>query len=228
MTGKTVKIGNPDTGKVEWHDLYPFIPFIRRDGEMWLRDFAGKRGYVEVYELLPDGRIWQIHYRKDYRAIPAPIEIDAEPNGYVIIEPSIKDGAPFAKQWHGFHDLVELYDAPYVQLNQDTLKGVKRIDTTVVEAARLMKGARAYIGTEGFLHHLAAAFGKPAVVLMGAFVPPMSFGYEGQISLAVNDPKECGSCYYTGAMNRIPVGAAVGALDDALSGKIKGKEIRYY
>ena len=226
--GRKVTIGNPRTGEVLWNELYDFIPYLEKSGDVWVVDYKGNRGYADGSAKLPDGRMLQLFFKKKYRAEPAQIEIDPEPNDYVIIEPSIKKGAPLGKQWHGYQKVVDGYDAEFVQLNQDTLRGVKRINTTLTEATRLIKGCRAYIGTEGFLHHLAAAFGKPAVVLMGAFVPPMSFGYEGQISLAVNDPKECGSCYYTGAMNRIPVGAAVGALDDALSGKIKGKEIRYY
>jgi len=241
-TGKKVTIGNPDSGNHKWFELYDYIPYLTKHGGIWWKDHKGFRGYISEYLLLPNGACYQAVFNPDYRAVPAIIEIDAEPNDYIIIEPSKKDTAPHAKLWHGYQELVDRSDLNFVQLNQSTLKGVDRLDTTIIEAARLMKGCRAYVGTEGFLHHLAAAFDKPAVVVMGAFVPPTVLGYPGQINLAVDDPKELGHCYYTGAMSRIPVDAAEKALDDALNGRvfshtisrkrgdyiIQGFDIRYF
>lgn len=240
-TGHKVRIGNPDSGNVKWFELYDYIPYLSREG-IWWKDHKGFRGYMSHYTTIPDGRILQLFYNMQYRAVPAVIDIDAEPNDYIIIEPSKKDTAPSAKLWHGYQELVDRFDGKFVQLNQDTLDGVERLDTTLTEAARLMKGCRAYVGTEGFLHHLAAAFDKPAVVLMGAFVPPTVLGYPGQINLCVDDPRELGHCAHVGAMSLIPVEAVVTALDDALSGNvsrhtialkrgnyvIQGFDIRYF
>lgn len=227
-TGKGVTIGNPRKGEVAWNELYDLIPYLDKSGDVWLADYKGHRGYVDSFTKLPDGRMVQLFFNKKYRAEPAEITIDHEPNNYIIIEPSVKDGAPLGKQWNEYQSVVDGYDAEFVQLNQDTLKGVKRIDTTLTDAARLMKGCRAYIGTEGFLHHLAAAFDKPAVVVMGAFVPPMVLGYRGQICLAVNDKRQRGHCAYTGAMKKIPASAVLGALDDALNRRKSGRDIRYF
>lgn len=219
QTGKSVTIGNPDSGNAKWFDLYDYIPYLSKSGGVWWKDHKGFRGYMSHYTTIPDGRMLQLFYNMDYRAAPARIEIDGDDNGYVIIEPSKKCGAPPAKLWHGYADVVRQFDCKFVQLNQDTLD-VERCDTSLIDAARLMKGARAYIGTEGFLHHLAAAFGKPAVVVMGAFVPPTVLGYPGHINLCVDDPSEMGHCGQTGAMSRIPVDAVCVALDDALNGRI--------
>jgi ADP-heptose:LPS heptosyltransferase len=85
-----------------------------------------------------------------------------------------------------------------------TLEGVDVVKTNLVEAAKWMAGCRFYVGTEGFLHHLAAAFGKTGVVLFGGYAPPDILGYEHQRNIAVEAPGELGHFTRTGAMHRIP------------------------
>lgn len=243
VTGEQVTIGAKEEGLVEWMDLYDYIPYISRNApKFWLSDWQGCRGYIRSTTTYTSGKLIQVHFNMNYRAVPAQIEIDATPNDFIIVEPLAKAGAPPAKQWHHWQELVDRFPGvKFVQLNQDTLKGVERIDTTVVEAAKLMKGCKGYVGTEGFLHHLAAAFDTPAVVVMGAFVPPTVLGYKSQISIAVDDPAELGHCGVYGAMERIPVQVVEKATQDMINGVkmrhtvcrvlgdylIEGQDIRY-
>ncbi len=242
ITGQKVRIGNPDSGNIKWFELYEYIPYLTKMNEgIWLKDHPGYRGYIKKFHKLPDGRVLKADYNLDYRAEPAYIEIDEEPNDYIIIEPSKKNTAAPGKLWHGYQEVVDAFGDKFLQFNQSTLKGVDRRDTTLTEAARIMKGCRCYIGTEGFLHHLAAAFGKPAVVLMGSFTPAPVMSYPGHINLAVDNPEEVGHAVY-GSMANIPLDAVIEALSDALSGRIasdtlirkrgdyiiRGVDIRYF
>jgi len=64
--------------------------------------------------------------------------------------------------------------------NTRILPGVEGVATTFRQAAAIMSVASGFVGTEGALHHAAAAFGTPAVVLWSEFVSPEFTGYETQ------------------------------------------------
>jgi ADP-heptose:LPS heptosyltransferase len=65
------------------------------------------------------------------------------------------------------------------QLQGPPLEGVKFLDTeTFTEALSWMAASEGYIGPEGGLHHAAAAFGKPAVVVFGGYIHPNVTGYD--------------------------------------------------
>ena len=65
--------------------------------------------------------------------------------------------------------------------------------TSLLTAAELIAGARAYVGPDGCLHHVAAAVETPAVVIFGGFSPKECLGYTSHINLgegAYGDRKE--------------------------------------
>jgi ADP-heptose:LPS heptosyltransferase len=192
--GKTVEIWHKN--KPIQNELYKYIPYL---GSGVRYEESPFRGYITDIQRNPK----RIIFNRDYRAEPAIIDIEPENNDYIIIEPTIKRGASRAKQWHHYQQIVDAIDAKFLQFCNKTLDGTDIKNTTLTEAARLMAGCRLYVGAEGFLHHLAAAFGKPAVVIMGAFSHPKVTGYDFHTNIWIDDPDELGSYVKTGAMEKI-------------------------
>ena len=184
-------------GKPVRNELYRFIPYLSPNGRRY--EEAPYRRYISSIERNPK----RVRFNHDYRPEPAGIRIDPLENDYVIIEPTVKREASPAKQWHHYQEVVDALPYKFLQFRYQTLSGVDSVKTSLYEAARLMAGCRFYVGTEGFLHHLAAALGKPAVVIIGAYSPPEVIGYPFHINLSVDDPEELGSFTKTGAMERI-------------------------
>lgn len=208
--GRPVKIG--DGKRITWNPLYDFIPYIDREGE-WFIDYPGHRGY---YHFVEDEVVWFNH---EYRAEPAIIELEPIVNDFVIIEPKIKPGAPLAKQWHGYQELVDLLPLNWLEFNGPTLRGVESIQTDLITAARMIAGCRMYVGAEGLLHHLSGAFGGNAVVIIGAYSPPEVIGYDFHCNISVDDPLELGNRKRSGAMDRISPEYVAGAIVDYCRGQ---------
>ena len=211
LLGRTVKIGD---GNTVWrgNPLFDYIPYLSPDADEWFIDYGGNRGYIKTIDrkrerVLVDGKCVKvkmsdkIRYNMDYRAEPAIIELEPIENDYVIIEPHTKPGAPPGKQWNHF-DKVKDCGIRFLQFNSDSF-GCEHMNTTIVEAARWMAGSRGYFGPEGFLSHLAAAFGKPAVVLFGAYTPPQVTGYDFHTNISRDVPEELGHQQKFGAMDTI-------------------------
>ncbi|KKN90108.1 hypothetical protein LCGC14_0232210 [marine sediment metagenome] len=107
---------------------------------------------------------------------------------YVIIEPNVNpknvEGAKANKDW-GFDRwqkiVFEMNSIHWVQIGPvgtKWLEGVVRLHTnTFREACAVIVRSRGYIGVEGGLHHAAAAFNKPGVVIFGGFTHPDTTGY---------------------------------------------------
>lgn len=208
-TGRKVMIGTG--GKVIWNDLYDYIPYLSRKEGVWLIDCKGQRGYVKG--KLRDGISKILVFNEDYKLTPPTIEIDAIETDYVIIEPKIKPGAPPGKLWGHYQEVVDAFPGErFLEFNGPTLERVESINTTIVEAAQYIKGCKAYVGAEGFLHHLCGAFDKPAVVLFGGYAPPDILGYEGHQSISVDAPDELGHRTKSGAMDKIPASQVIEAL----------------
>jgi ADP-heptose:LPS heptosyltransferase len=113
--------------------------------------------------------------------------------------------------------VVRACDFDFLQFNSDSL-GVETVVTSIVAAARYIAGCRCYIGTEGFLHHLAAAFGKPAVVLFGAYSHPKVTGYDFHTNIWRDVPEELGHRKKKGAMDTISPEEVIEALNDCYRG----------
>ncbi len=167
--GLTVRIGD---GIYEYyHDLYLGVPYL--GDEQWLIDYPGHRGYQYSH----NDEV--IYFNPEYRAEPATVVVDAIENDYIIYQPNKKRFAPEAKKYRYFDEVVAAFPKETFHI----LTG-----TTATEAAAYMKGAKAYLGIEGGLHHLAAAVGTPAVVVFGAFNPRHIIGYEMHKNIGTDRP----------------------------------------
>jgi len=119
-------------------------------------------------------------------------QVEADKLGdYVLIEPTVKGPLQVNKAWPMGHwkDLVDMVDFPMVQLlhspHQQKLWSrisddrVKHISIrSIREWLIYVSAATAIVTTEGGLHHAAAAFGIPSVVLFSGFISERIMGYK--------------------------------------------------
>lgn len=115
--------------------------------------------------------------------------------GAVVIEPNTKvlDGNK-AWMFERWQSVVSALDLNWVQVGASEsrrLSGVRFIPTTIREAFGILANARLFIGTEGALHHAAAALSTPAIVLWSEFISPAFTGYSCQRNIR-NTAAVCG------------------------------------
>lgn len=117
----------------------------------------------------------------------------------VIIEPHVKRTFSADNKDWGFNRWQQLVDAVplrFVQClhhNLSALDNVDVIETVSFDhAVSVLAAARGIVCGAGGLHHAAAALGKPAVVIWGAYAPPEVLGYDSHVNIAEPDPDSLG------------------------------------
>jgi ADP-heptose:LPS heptosyltransferase len=214
--GKRIAFG--DGRKIIWDHNTPKIldpnPNVAKPGSEgasdleWIAYYKGSR----IYNKAGNGH-WIWNY--DFRPIPGEVYFnitekmrgDRAGKGFIVIEPNVEAWKPMAinKQW-GEKNWVALADKlrPDFRLIQfkytsgqhnsgKPLPGVEQIETqTFRDSLSVLKRAALYVGSEGGLHHGAAAMGTKAVVIFGGFVPPQVTGYDMHVNLAAGG-EACGS-----------------------------------
>jgi len=173
----------------------------------WIRFYKGSRIYNSQDTV---NHRWNWNY--DFHAIPGEVFLSHEEKrfaglfmrGLVIIEPNAPayKVSTSNKQWpyERYDELSRRLRAAGHTVAQFVYNGAKhrlalvtQIRTpTFREALAVMATASLYIGSEGGLHHGAAAVGTPAVVLFGGFVPPSVTGYAMHTNLT-GGAEACGS-----------------------------------
>jgi len=216
-TGKRVAIGRPN--QILWSELYENNPYLVAPNEVFLEcdivrllDYPGHRPYIDYQgtRLHPDNRRsrkpnrWVFNY---HHGPPEPAEIFLKmeecwqaakymDKAYVVLDPYAKSSAPPAKRWYSDH-FQQVVDAisPYVEVIQPiygravALDGVTPKTTSVREVAIWISNAKCVITNEGLLHHLAAAFNTPCVVIAGGFADKRISGYEYQTWVSREDKR---------------------------------------
>jgi hypothetical protein len=154
---------------------------------------------------------WQWNY--DFHVTRGEVFFDASETDYakryfmagsIIIEPNVpaRKGVYITNKAWGlarYQEVVNVLTArghnvyQFLLGDRPILKGVRRIQAhTFRQAVAILKRASLYIGTEGGLHHGAAAVGTPAVVLFGGWLPPSVLGYESHVNLTGGETEACG------------------------------------
>ena len=154
----------------------------------------GARPYID-YTKTTDKKI----VFRNYKASPGEIFLKPEEipdiEGFIYIEPNTKGTFGGNKDW-GFENWQKVVNSlPYrfVQGWGRKLDGVEQINTkSFRHACGLLSKADFFVGTDGGLHHAAAALGKPAVVVWGGLVSPKILGYDTHINLH-SGTHSCGS-----------------------------------
>lgn len=172
------------TGKPQWSDVFINNPRIIRTPTrncQRLVNAGGMRPYIAGKS--PTHWVWRKWSVSPGELFLTRAEIEfAQPHaGYVLIEPNTKFEAS-NKEWP-FDRWQALVDrgGKYIQVgtaNSKRLRGVCFVETANFRlACAVLAVSRAFVGSEGGLHHAAAALGVPAVVLFSEFIGPEITGY---------------------------------------------------
>lgn len=175
-------------GRPRWSEVFEHNPRVAkefsRDADRLL-NAGGARPYIRA--KTPTHWFWQRWDSKPGELYLTDEEIGRafEFGGGVLVEPNTKvpDGN---KAWpfERWQQLVGAVDLPWVQVGPAgtrRLSGVRFVETaTAREAFAILSWSRLFVGTEGGLHHAAAALGVRAVVLWSEFISPVFTGYAGQ------------------------------------------------
>lgn len=216
-------------GRPQWSEVWEGVPYIvrRPGGKAVTRmlNAPGHRPYIA-------GKTANNWTWRPYKPIPAEIVFTAaekafaEPyRGMVMIEPNVKANGHDNKAWIADRwlelsrtrtDFVQCVSTPDQALPSHVLKV---ITPTFRLACAVLSVAKAYIGTEGGLHHAAAAVGTPAVILWSEFISPEITGYPTMTNLRhagrpCGNRISCPSCRKS--MEAISVDEVVQALEKLL------------
>lgn len=110
------------------------------------------------------------------------------------------------KQWHAerFQSVVDALagEVRFIQLGSPADPVLRQVDdlrgaTGIREAAAILYHARLYVGTVGFLMHLARAVECPSVIIFGGREAPWQSGYSCNFNLY--SPVQCAPCWRTNA-----------------------------
>jgi len=167
------------------------------------RDMANNRPYhtgktAERWAYNLDFRpdVGELYFSKDEKAFGAKYP------GRLILEPHIKPGASPNKRWpwEFWQRLAKLFIAAGMPVTQLGAPGTKVLDGAEFvptgsfrTACSVIAGARGAVLHEGGAHHAAAAFGVPAVVIMGGFTPVELTGYPMHRNLGASLGEACGN-----------------------------------
>lgn len=188
-------------------DLFNGVRYISSTGRFGGKPFTritngpGQRPYIKTKTAAK----WTW---RPYKPIPAELVFSAEEKafaepfrGMVMIEPNVKANGHDNKAWLPMRwaELTKALDhLPLVQCVPTPTTPHPSVDVLKVLtpnfrlAVAVLSVAKAFIGTEGGLHHAAAAVGTPAVILWSEFISPSITGYSTMVNLR-HAGKPCGN-----------------------------------
>ena len=207
-----------------WSTIFDNNPYIIRGGEVksidqiiWVHNYENNRPY-----RLYDKKLNQNNYNwnKNYVALPGEIFFDENEQKFssgilkeiqkkyyrkkiIFIEPHVKKRMGFEnKDWglNKWQGVVDSLKDSYVFL-QTTYSDRKKLNNVVNIhginfrlACSIMQKTDLFIGTEGGMHHAAAALNKKGVVIFGGHISPKITGYKIHKNLYFDDPRSpCGN-----------------------------------
>lgn len=171
-------------GRVQWHEVFennPKISPVAYRGTQRLINAGGVRPYIA--SKTPTHWVW-----KRWNTSPGELffsdeekAFGAKHGGRILIEPHTKkEGSNKAWLWERWQELVDR-GGEYVQvgpIGTPALRGIEFVPTRNFRlGCAVLAHSRAFVGTEGGLHHAAAAVSTPAVVLFSEFISPDITGY---------------------------------------------------
>jgi ADP-heptose:LPS heptosyltransferase len=196
-----------DGRDIKWEEVFDNNPKLSKavyPGAVWVNNVMFNRPYIDNLKTTPE----RVVYNPNFKAEPGEIFLtDAErgrfkDSGFIYIEPNIKGSFGGNKDW-GFEkwqEVVKHLPYRFIQGKGRKLDGVEQIQTgSFREACALLERSDFFVGTDGGLHHAAAALGKRAVVVWGGLVSPKILGYDAHINLhsgthSCGSPKACAHC----------------------------------
>lgn len=189
-TGKKVMLGD---GHKYYFDeqVFSHNPRMAKPGDpcVWVANYGGNRPYIKGSENK------HFIFNDDFKPVPGEVffsdkefewrDEHAPESPYIVIEPTVKNRFAHGvnKSWPYWKMLVD-EDLPFVQLGPDPCTLFPHIETkTFRQAMLILSRAKMFVGTDGGLHHAAAALDRPAVVIWTGFSSPKHLGYDTHINL---------------------------------------------
>ena len=150
---------------------------------VWVKNYQGHRPYLKGTKngrlLFNDNykpRVGEVYFSHEENK-----DIDKIQGDYIVVEPNVKKvyAHTVNKAWHGWDELLK-HDLPWIQLGDVTTdKKTNWVETpTFRDALQMLSNAKLFVGTDGGLHHAAAALGIPSVVIWTGFTSPRHLGYD--------------------------------------------------
>ena len=198
-TKKKVKLG--DGVRMSWDgQVFANNPRMASNSDtdvVWVKNYQGHRPYLKGTK---NGRLL---FNDDYKTRAGEIyfnqlekkNINKIDKDYIVVEPNVKRvyAHTVNKAWHGWEELFK-HDLPWLQLGDVTVKRYTKWKETNTfrEALAILSKAKLFVGTDGGLHHAAAALGIPSVVIWTGFTSPRHLGYDTHTN--IHDGSEpCGT-----------------------------------
>ena len=198
-TGKKVKLG--DGVRMSFNnDVFANNPRMASNSDtdvVWVKNYQGHRPYLKGTKngrlLFNDDykpKVGEIYFSHEEQKV-----IDDIRGNYIVVEPNVKKlyAHTVNKAWHGWEELFK-HDLPWLQLGDVTVKRYTKWKetTTFREALQVLSKAKLFVGTDGGLHHAAAALGIPSVVIWTGFTSPRHLGYDTHRNIH-DDSEPCGT-----------------------------------
>ena len=194
-TGKRGAILN-DIGRPRDCVLWHGHPSWDANATSGIKDGSGCRPYITRWETWQGkpravfndvyrpraGKIYLTQAERDSVTIDGP---------FIVVNPTVKANASPNKQWglDRWREAIKGLPLPVYQLGVDAgevIKGARFFRTeSIRHAAAVIEKAALVMTNEGGLHHIAASFERPAVVVFGAYVNPLVTGYPFHTNLHV-------------------------------------------
>lgn len=236
-TGKLVMVG--DGNAIHWSEVFDGNPRMTRDirpDSVWVRSWPGRRPYLDHTKSTPKNQA----YNQTFKVDPGEIyltdqELDWPQRDFVYIEPNVKREVFCGNKDWGFDRWQSVVDRlpaiRFVQGRGRSLRGVEQVASeSFRHVAGLLSHADLFVGTDGGLHHTAAALGKPAVVVWGGLASPLNLGYDTHTNLHAGS-KPCGSfgpcAHCRRELDRITVDMVVTAIAGNLRLKDSTDHVRF-
>jgi hypothetical protein len=152
---------------------------------VWVNNYPGSRPYLKGTNkgklLFNDDykpRVGEVYFSNEEQK-----DIDKIQGDYIIVEPNVKKiyAHTVNKAWHGWEQLFK-HDLPWLQLGDVSVNRYTNWKETATfrDALKVLSKAKLFVGTDGGLHHAAAALGIPSVVIWTGFTSPRHLGYDTQ------------------------------------------------
>ncbi len=209
-------IGHADKQIIHWSEVFENNPYMlqkgeRYDGELvFVPDYPGNRAYVDNensdsshFAFNPGfaAPVGKIYFSDEEQQHIENLKKEMGEN-FVIIEPNVKgniSGDNKAWGWNKWQRLIERTrgQVSWFQVGTTStgriLKHVWRRPTPRFRGALMVLAAsKGFVGTDGGMHHAAAALGKRAVVVWGHYTSPNQLGYEGHLNIVPDNPPKVG------------------------------------
>lgn len=184
-TGKKVKLG--DGVRMSWDgQVFANNPRMASNSDtdvVWVKNYQGHRPYLKGTK---NGRLL---FNDDYKPKVGEIyfnqvekkNIEKIDKDYIVVEPNVKRlyAHTVNKAWHGWEELFK-HDLPWLQLGDVSVTRYTNWKETATfrDALQVLSKAKLFVGTDGGLHHAAAALGIPSVVIWTGFTSPRHLGYD--------------------------------------------------